>query len=168
MPNLQFFAADLAADGTLETLTSFTEWGTDDNITIAGGEIVPVNTYRDINVLEADITADGCQVRRRCAHAGARFPCTRDDSSRLPPSPLQFVFHVLDAVLIPNAVEEAPEPEAELGGPTVVGEGDVCSGGGLGPEFATVCADGLECVLDSPGLVGGPGVCVTAAPEPEP
>ena len=64
MPNLQFFAADLATDATLDTLTSFTEWGTDDNITIADGEIVPVNTYRDINVLEADITADGCQVRR--------------------------------------------------------------------------------------------------------
>lgn len=131
VPDVQVFAADLATDQVLETATDVTPWGTNDTILIENGDIIPVNTYKDINVVEADITEDACQ----------------------------FVFHILDAVLIPNGVrEDAPEPEPEPEGPTIVGEGEVCNGS-LPPQFATICAEGLTCVRDNPNLLGSPGIC---------
>merc|ERR1711920_238198 len=67
------------------------------------------------------------------------------------------VIHVIDEVLLPDAI--APPPPS---GPTEVGEGEECQGT-VSPEFQTVCAPGLECITP-PGVFGAPGIC-TAVPS---
>lgn len=63
----------------------------------------------------------------------------------------------------------APAPSPTPSGPTEVGEGEECNGT-LSPEFQTVCAPGLECVVPpGPGLgyrVGATGICTAPTPSP--
>lgn len=44
--------------------------------------------------------------------------------------------------------------------PVFVGEGETCTGGGVGPAHAKLCSEGLECRTQLQGRVGGSGTCV--------